>query len=284
MKHTARACFFAVLVASGPVASFARADGPSTPTSAAPERTSGQGIAVFAVGSNANEESFAAARALYGSRLRPAGLDEVRARVLAGGAPPANASRELRELAEIRAGVSPDAVAGRRLLAGIGKQIGVEALLVVTVESAPGTAAAAPSTIGAPASSEGSAAADAGQTGNAAPVPTVIARLFLVDTGDFDAARYSPDSAPSGAAPAAWKSTVTSLEARFPGSRGTAGPAASTRPAPSVKPEGGKSSPFYASGWFWGAVGGAALLATVFFFASRDTSSDTVHLQLTVPR
>ena len=285
MKHIARACFFALLVASESVANVASADGPATSTTAAPERTTGQGVAVFAVGRNANEESFAAARALYGSRLRPAGLDEVRARVLAGGAPPANASRELRELGEIRAGVSPDAAAGRRLLAGIGKQIGVEALLVVTVESAPGDAAAAPSTIGPPASSEGSASADAGETGNAAAVPTVIARLFLVDTGDFDAARYSPDSAPSGPrAPAAWKSTVTSLEARFPASPGTAGPAAATRPAPSVKPEGGKSSPFYASGWFWGAVGGAALLATVFYFASRDTSSDTVHLQLTVPK
>jgi hypothetical protein len=286
MKRLARACFFAVSLAAGTVANVASADGPTGATSAAPERAASQGIAVFAIGSNANEESFAAARAVYGSRLRPAALDEVRARVLAGGAPPANASRELRELAAIRAGVNADDAAGRRLLAGIGKQIGVEALLVVKVESAAPAATGAPATIGAPTPSEDAAdgGADAGENaaGNAAPVPTVIARLFLVDTGDFDAARYSPDPGPR--APAAWKSTVTSLEARFPGSRGTAGPAAATRAAPQVKPEGGKSSPFYASGWFWGAVGGAALLATVFYFASRDTSSDTIHLQMTVPK
>ncbi len=281
MKRLARACFFAVSLAAGSVANVASADGPAGANSAAPERAASQGIAVFAIGSNANEESFAAARALYGSRLRPAALDEVRARVLAGGAPPANASRELRELAEIRAGVNADEAAGRRLLAGIGKQIGVEALLVVKVESA--APVTAPSTIGAPApSAEGGADAGESAAGNAAPVLTVIARLFLVDAGDFDAARYSPEPGPP--APAAWKSTVTSLEARFPGSRGTAGPAAATRPAPPVKPEGGKSSPFYASGWFWGAVGGAALLATVFYFASRETSSDTIRLQMTVPK
>ena len=181
--------------------------------------------------------------------------------------------------------MNPDDAAGRRLLAGIGRQVGVEALLVVRVESATAPVTA-PSTIGAPAPTEDGAdgGADAGENaaGNAAPVPTVMARLFLVETGDFDAARYSPDPGPR--APAAWKSTITSLEARFPGSRGTAGPAAATRPAPQVKPEGQKSSPFYASGWFWGAVGGAALLATVFYFASRDTSSDTIHLQMTVPK
>ncbi len=292
MKRLARACFLAVTLAASSVAHVASADpatAPAPASSAGPERAALQGIAVFAIGSNANEESFAAARALYGSRLRPAGLDEVRARVLAGGAAPANASRELRELAEIRAGVNPDDAAGRRLLAGIGRQVGVEALLVVRIESAAAPASApstigAPSTTGSPTDDAADGGADAGENaaGNAAAVPTVMARLFLVDTGDFDAARYSPDPGPR--APAAWKSTITSLEARFPGPRGTAGPAAATRPAPQVKPEGQKSSPFYASGWFWGAVGGAALLATVFYFASRDTSSDTIHLQMTVPK
>lgn len=284
MKRLARAGFLAVTLAASTASHVASAD-PPTATSAAPERAALQGIAVFAIGSNANEESFAAARALYGSRLRPAGLDEVRARVLAGGPPPASASRELRELAEIRAGVNPDDAAGRRLLAGIGRQVGVEALLVVRLESA-SAPATAPSTIGAPApaddGADGGADAAASAAGNAAAAPTVMARLFLVETGDFDAARYSPDPGPR--APAAWKSTITSLEARFPGSRGTAGPAAATRPAPQVKPEGRKSSPFYASGWFWGAVGGAALLATVIIVARQEPSSDTIHLQMTVPK
>jgi len=283
MKRLARACFFAVSLALGTVAHVASAQQTGA-TSAGPERPAGQGIAVFAIGSNANEEAFALARAVYGSRLRPSALDEVRARVLAGGAPPANASRELRELAEIRAGVNADDAAGRRLLAGIGRQVGVEALLVVKVETASAPAVTAPATIGAPAPDAVDGGADASDSavGNAAPTTTVMARLFLVESGEFDAARYSPDPGPPS--PAAWKSTVTSLEGRFPARAGASGPAAATRPAPQVKPESGKSSPFYASGWFWGAVGGAALLATVFYFASRDTSSDTIHLQMTVPK
>ena len=56
-------------------------------------------------------------------------------------------------------------------------------------------------------------------------------------------------------------------------------------PAPAKIPaEDEKSSPFYASGWFWGAVAGAALLGGAFYFATRDTGSDPIHLQLKVPR
>ena len=78
---------------------------PSPPPSGTlPARPSGQGIAVLAVGPS-RDEAFALARAIYGSRLRPHALDEVRARVLAGSPPPANSSRELRELAEVRAGI-----------------------------------------------------------------------------------------------------------------------------------------------------------------------------------
>jgi hypothetical protein len=107
--------------------------------------------------------------------------------------------------------------------------------------------------------------------------------LFLTDSGDFDAARYSPDPGLEG--PAAWKSTVTSLEARFPSVSRVVGPNAATAPAPlKLKPEDEKSSPFYASGWFWGALGAAALLGGAFYFATRDTGSDPIHLQLKVPR
>jgi len=51
-----------------------------------------------------------------------------------------------------------------------------------------------------------------------------------------------------------------------------------------MRQEAGKSSPFYASGWFWGAIGGAALLGAAFYFATRDTSSDAIHLQMRVPK
>ena len=288
MKRIARACLVVVAVlAVGSVAQVSSA-APPAPSSASanlPERPAGQGIAVLAIGNNANEEAFALARAIYGSRLRPTSLDEVRARVLAGGAPPANASRELRELAEIRAGLTGEDAAGRRLLAGIAQQIGVEALLVVKVDAAAAPPVVAPATIGSPADAADGGADAAPENvapGNAAVAPTVVARLFLADAGDFDAARYSPDPGPR--APAAWKSTVTSLEGRFPAGSRAPGPLAATQPAPPARPENGKSSPFYASGWFWGAVGGAALLGAAFYFASRDTSSDSIHLQMRVPR
>ncbi|MDB4941412.1 MAG: hypothetical protein JWP97_946, partial [Labilithrix sp.] len=237
--------------------------------------TTGRGVAVVALGEGASDEAFALARAVYGSRLRPPALDEVRARVLAGAPPPANASRELRDLAEIRASIAGDDAPGRRLLAGLAQQVGAEALLVVRAESAPRGEASPPADAG------------ADDAGNASPARAVVARLFLVDGADFDAARYAPDAAPDSAkTPAAWKSTVTSLEGRFPARSREAAPAAATAQVPPPVPLVGekKSTPFYASAWFWGAVGGAALLGTAFYFASRDTNDSTIHLQMRVPR
>ena len=239
----------------------------------------GQGIAVLAIGP-ARDEAFALARAVYGSRLRPTSLDEVRARVLAGAPPPPNASRELRELAEVRAGITTEDAAARRLLTGLAQQVGAQALLVVKVDRGP----ALPPATAPVATEDAGADADAAvPAGNAAPATTVVARLFLTDSGDLDAARYAPDPGLEG--PAAWRSTVTSLEARFPPTSRVVGPSAATSAAPvKVKPEDEKSSPFYASGWFWGAVGAAALLGTGFYFATRDTGSDPIHVQLKVPR
>lgn len=262
-----------------------------TPSAAAPGASASsqpkpalQGIAVLAIG-NAREEAFALARALYGTRLRPVVLDEVRARVLAGDPPPGNASRELRELAEVRAAVSGEDAAGRRLLAGLAQQVGAEALIVVKVERAAASSPAAAPPEGNEAPPEGNAgpAGSSPPAGNAAAAPTVIARLFLTQTGEFDAARYSPEPDSSGAA--AWRSTVASLEARFPAASRAVGPAAASRPAPAtLRPDEQKSAPFYASGWFWGALGAAALLGGAFYLASQDTSSDPIHLQMRVPR
>ena len=258
---------------------------------AQPAKPAGQGVAVLAIGSS-RDEAFALARAIYGSRLRPHALDEVRARVLAGAPPPANASRELRELAEVRAGlVTGEDAAGRRLLTGLAAQVGAEALLVVRVER---NAAPPPAPAGPPPAAGDAGVPDAAPdasppegspaTGNAAPTTTVVARLFLADPGDFDAARYSPEPGLEGAA--AWRSTVASLEARFPSASRPVGAAtAALSPTPGkIRPEDEKSSPFYTSGWFWGAVGGAALLGAAFYFASQDTSSDPIHLQVRVPK
>jgi hypothetical protein len=290
------AVFVLATVAAAGVAPPAAAQAPVGSAQAA--KPAGQGIAVLAVGSarETREEAFALGRAIYGSRLRPTSLDEVRARILAGDPLPSNASRELRELSEVRAAVSGDDAATRRLLTGIAQQIGAQALLVVTVErsgsaapaAAPATPAGPPAADAGAATSDGGAAAesaataDAG-TGNAPAPPTVVARLFLADPGEFDAARYSPEPGASGVA--AWKSTATSLEGRFPQPSRTVGPDAATRPAvTNLKPEQEKAKPFYASGWFWGAIAGAALIGGIFYFASRDTTEDPIQLQMRVPR
>jgi len=298
----AAACVLGALGVLAP--SVATAQAPSSSASSAssaapPPQPSGQGVAVLAIGPSvgpARDEAFALARAIYGSRLRPTALDEIRARVLAGDPPPPNALRDLKELAEIRAGLTgAEDAASRRLLAGIAKQVGAEALLVVKAERAPAPIGPAPADAadgGAVTSADGGAAtgeAGAPQSeaanptpGNAAPSTTVVARLFLADSAELDAARYSPEAGLRGAA--AWKTTVASLEARFPsGSRTNPAPASATK-AVAVKPEDEKSSPFYASGWFWGALGAAALIGGAFYFASQDTTAAPIHLQMRVPK
>jgi len=286
----------AALAAGTAVAPVALAQAPaSSAAGVQPVKPAGQGIAVMAVGSSreARDEAFSLGRAIYGSRLRPTALDEIRARILAGDPLPANASRELRELSEVRAAVSGDDAATRRLLTGIAQTVGAQALLVVTVERgapappAPAGPPAAPAADGGATTSDGGASAEATSAdagaGNATVAPTVVARLFLADPGEFDAARYSPETGATGVA--AWKATATSLEGRFPQPSRTVGPDAATRPAvTNLNPEPEKSKPFYASGWFWGAIAGAALIGGIFYFASRDTTEDPIHLQMRVPR
>jgi hypothetical protein len=272
---------------------------PAGATAAVPPKPASQGVAVLAIGP-ARDEAFALARAVYGSRLRPTSLDEVRARVLAGAPPPANASRELLDLAEVRAGITGEDAAGRRLLAGLAQQVGAQALLVVKVDARPAAVASPdggprePVTVdagssvsdaGAAVGATGSPNGNAPPAGNVPPETTVVARLFLADSGDFDAARYSPEAGLQGAA--AWRSTVTSLEARFPppAAARVAGPSAAISASPGkIGPEPDKSSSFYTSAWFWGALAGAALLGGAFYFATRDTGSDPIHLQMTVPK
>ncbi len=281
MKRIARAaCFVVATLATAGAARTSSAEPPNSSEHVIrPERAADRGIAVIALGNSAREEAFALARAVYASRLRPPSLDEVRARVLAGGTPPKAASRELRDLAEIRAGLSGDDAASRRLLAGMAQQFGVEGLLVVKIVEGPkGDLAPAPS----PDSPPGGGGQASEDPGNGGARRAVEARLFLTAAGDFDAARYTPDPDPK--APAAWKSIVTSLEGRFPPAARAPGPPAATQPSPLLRQEPTKSAPFYASGWFWGALGGAALIGGAFYFVSRDTGSDSIHLQMRVPK
>lgn len=242
----------------------------AAPPSGGPAKGAGQGVAVLAM-PGARDEAFALARSVYGSRLRPVSLDEVRARVLAGDPPPANASRELRELAEVRASVRGDDAASRKLLAGIGREVGAQALLVVRVEE---------KVVEEPKAAEPEPGADAGADApRPAPRKLVLARLLLVEGAELDAAQYSPD--PEGG----WRGTIASLERRFPAPERAATPPAATQAVPPQVPVGEeKSRPFYTSAWFWAAVGGAALLGGGFYLASRDTSSDSIQIQMRVPR
>lgn len=230
------------------------------------KRADAQGIAVVARGA-AKDEAFELARAVYASSLRPRELDEVRARVLAGDTPPANATRELRELAEVRAAIGGDDAASRRLLAGIAHQVHAQALLVVEVPSF-----------------EPPDPEDAGEAGTPPPARTPSARLFLADTEEFDAARYEPEQVEGGRP--SWRTVVVSLERRFPPPEAAAvvTAPATKLPPPVLPSERTDSKPFYLSGWFWGAIAGAALVGGTIFFLSRDTADDTIHVDLRVPR
>lgn len=228
----------------------------ATPRTASPAPRLAQGIAVVASGP-ARDDAFSLARAVYASPLRPRGLDELRARVLAGDPPPPAATKDLRDLAELRAGVHGEDAASRRLLAEIAQQLDVQGLLVVARR--------------APSVDAGALDADA-----ALPDGALTAKLFLTTTGNFDAARYEPEGSD-------WRGTVASLASRFPAPP----PPARARlegPPPKLPSEGKGSAPFYMSPWLWGAVGAAALVGGFFFFAAQDTSDDAIHLQMRVPR
>jgi hypothetical protein len=104
------------------------------------------------------------------------------------------------------------------------------------------------------------------------------ARVFLADTGTFDAARYTPDVPDGGAID--WASAVSSLDRTY-GVRPSAPPLAT---APLSRDKEGPSRPFYSSPWFWAAVGAAAFGGVALYFATRDNGPGTIHLQLQVPK
>ncbi len=263
---TLRRCFPLVALALS-VTSIAAAQpdaNQANQAEAAAPRPSTQGLAVVGT-AGAREDAFTLARAVYASGLRPRGLDELRARVLAGDPAPPSATKELTDLAELRAGVNGDDAASRQLLATIGRQLGVQGLLVVTVKH---TTAPAPADADAGVGVEGAGAEAPAQ------LHEVSARLFVTETGELDAARYEPDKA-------GWRGTVTSLTSRFP-------PPARASQLPVIPPAkltpAKDDKPFYKSPWLWGAVGAAALVGGFFFFLSQDSGDDPIHLQMHVPR
>jgi hypothetical protein len=281
IRVLARFLRFAIVLALFFAAQPARADSPA----AAPPKARPQGVAVVGAGTGAmlaRDEAFVLARAVYNSSLRPRALDELRARILAGEPAPQTATNELRELAELRAGITGVDAASRRLLAALGEQVRAEALLVVFRGGAPAEERPADSGVDA-----GAPIAPPSGSEQAAGQPKVVARLFLVGTGEIDAARYEPE--PDPAAP--WRATVASLSGRFPPPQAGAAPGggASTAelgrpPPPTLPAESREKKPFYKSPWLWAALGAAALVGGFVFLASQDNSDDPIHLQMRLPR
>lgn len=219
-----------------------------------------QGVAVLGT-SGARDDAFALARAVYVTSLRPHALDEVRARVLGGDPAPGVATKEVKDLSDLRAAVNGEDAASRQILSGIAKQLDVQGILVVSK-----------STIGAQAGDAGAEEPDA------ASGTRVEARLFLAEQGDFDAARYEYDGS--------WQATVASVSARFPQAPAPA-PAKPVVVAPAQLPripEKKEERPFYKSPWLWGAVAAAVVIGGIFFFTSQDKGDDSIHVRMNVPR
>ena len=134
------------------------ADPPASSSAAEPSRSKGAGFAVLTAGPSA-DATWPVAQAVYRSSLRPPALDEPRARVLAGEAAGDGATSDARDLAELRAGIKGDDAASRQLLSAIADKLALEGVVVVFAE------------------------------GDALEV-----RVWLRDTGAFDAARYRRDA------------------------------------------------------------------------------------------
>jgi hypothetical protein len=175
-------------------------------------------------------------------------VDEAHARVLCGEPPSADAAAELQDLAENVGALRGDDAPSRALLAAIARRMSVTAVVVVRV--------------------------DAGHP---------VARVFLADTGVFDAAAYAPDDT----AARSWVGTVRSL-ARVLGTQATTAPlrppALATHDGPRIENSPPSRRHFYESGWFWGAIGAAAFAGGAIYFAARDSGSPTIHLEMQVPR
>ena len=162
------------------------------------------------------------------------------------------ARRDLADLAETRDAIVDEGVASRKLLASLVSDLGLEGLIVVTSE----------------------VHEKAGET----PRSTVKARLFEASSGHFAPIDFRAGD------DGAWDGTVRSIERLVPPASPTASvsPAPGTAPAKDATKEGHKS--FYESPWFWGAAAAAVVLGGGFFLATRDSNSDSIHVQMQVPR
>ena len=166
------------------------------------------------------------------------------------GEPAPSARRDLSDLADTRDAVVDEGIASRKLLASLASDLGLEGLLVVTSE----------------------ALDKAGET----PRSTVRARLFEASSGNFAPIDFRAGD------DGAWDGAVGSIERLVPPAAASVSTAPGTAPAKNATKEGHKS--FYESPWFWGAAAAAVVLGGGFFLATRDSNSDSIHVQMQVPR
>lgn len=269
---------FLVVLGAVPWAVAAHADtqaraSSATAAASAPRES---GVAVLAQG-DAADFTWPLAQEVYRRpSLRPALVDEARARVLAGEAPAQGASQVIRDLSDTRAAVHGDDAPSRHLLASLAGDLHVRAVVVVSVKEE-----AAPLVTIAPAST-----ADGGAAEPPPPHRVAVAHVFLAETGAFDAAEYTPDDSFT----VSWRAAGQSLERTYgrepsPSPLSAAAPSSSAPAHKAATGEGHEPSrPFYTSPWFWGAIGAAAFGATAVYFATRDNSDGTIHLQMQVPK
>jgi hypothetical protein len=221
---------------------------PATPPPAAGARG---GAVVIA----ASDDATPAARALAFDLYREAGLrpniDDATARVLIGEAPASSASAKVKDLAEVRASL-PKAgsdAASRHLLASIGKDLGAEVVVVVSLDGARPVARVL------------------------RPGASAFERIELGSTIETD---------DKGARTVRWPGAGAVVRGLL---LPKALPKAATKPlvaAPPPKPI--EPRPLWKSPWFWGAVGGVAAVGVTVFVLSRTTSDPgTVRLTGRVP-
>jgi hypothetical protein len=222
------------------------------------------GAIVVAVAEGAAPAARALAFDVYrDAELRPS-IDDATARVLAGEALPEGAPARLKEIAELRAsiarpspGVAPPSpgsaapapssdLVTRRLVASLGTELG--ATLVVAV----------------------------GMDGT-----RPVARVMRAATAVYERVELGPtvEIGDDGARTYRWPGATATLRGFLPPPPPPPpplAPKAETSKAPDLPQE---PRPFYKSPWFWGSLGGAAVIGLSAFLISRATSSPSnVHL------
>lgn len=224
-----------------------------TPTAAAqstspPIATSSSaaaGLGVIAL-PGATDAAWPLAQALYADPgIRASAIDEAHARVLCGEPVGPSAPVDLRDLAENVAVLRGDDAPSRAILTEIARRFAVRGLVVVRVDGAHPTA-----------------------------------RVFLAATGAFDGATYGPDDALS----LSWSASTRLLARAFASAPAPgAAPPFATHAEPSVQNSPPQPRHFYESGWFWGALAAAAFGGGAIYLATRDNSSQAIHLELQIP-